>query len=158
MATWEANGSSPLVAGETYRVRATVRGPYNAVYVGLMRSAFRFECFARGWEYVSTDSAPPMVSAHSGTFTPWTATFTFRPGGAPGVQEAGLDVRTLAALAGVIVAAALALTLVEPRLEHLVTSIGKNIIQPITQPLSSPLSLLLIGAAVVGSLYFLRKG
>jgi hypothetical protein len=159
MPAWEANSGNTLLPGETYRIRATVRGPYGSLYVGLMRTAFKWECFARDWDYVSVDSAPPMLSAHSGSFTPWTVTLSFRPRGQVGVSEAGLDPRGLAVLAGVIVASALALVLIEPKLERLVSSVGDNVVRPITDPIAravSPFQILIIGAAVVAAFYFTR--
>jgi len=160
--TWRANPDAELVAGETYRIRSTVRGPYNGTVVGLMRAHARFESWAKDLEFVSFDSSPPMMSAHAGTLAPWTAVFTFRPR-PKSPAHAGLDPRAMVGLAAVIVAAALSLYLVEAKLEKLVRVVGDELLDPpvdllkdLLEKLLSP-GTVLLGFVAFGLFMFYRR-
>jgi hypothetical protein len=154
---WIANPDRRLVPGEVYRLRCTFRGAYNTFNRGLVETKFRLEAAAKGFRVRRVETFPPMIVAHTSSLAPWSATMEFEvnPSGA---SQAGIDPRAALGVAALVITIALSFTLIESKLEKLVTVIGDTIVKPpldFLQQLLSPGTLVLAFAAF--AVFFLAR-
>jgi len=143
-----------LVPGETYRIRATVRGPYNAAVTGALRLAFDAQLVLKGNTVLGHDHAPPLWDMHTNALGPWPYLVTFRPPPAPdpnAPMQAGIDARAVAGIVAAVIALVLAVALVSSKLEHLVATVAdesRKTVHELGGSLLSPGTIILVVLAI----------
>jgi hypothetical protein len=121
--------TGPLIVGAQYRLKMTVRAPYNEGVVAALKAAFRVKLnLAKARILRFEFAAPnPMWSAHG---TPpavtWPFHVVFTVDQQP-VNEASLDPRAILAIAALVVVASLSFFIVSSKLERFVETVGEQV-------------------------------
>lgn len=162
MGTWVEVGSGGKVLPNTrYRLRTMVKAPYTAANVELMKRIFRAKFVVQPVRILSFEHAAPaggMYPAHGNGPGPFPFTVVFETLSADTLVTAGLDPRTVLAIAALVIVSAASFMLISTKLEQFVESVGEtirdNVINPIVKPVLSPVVLV----AALAAFYIYTKG